>query len=170
MSAKDKDQEPGTFMIQACRCRRCGGLLTSKEGVRNGIGHVCRMKALREMPDPNQVTVFDVLGDKSRRHPWRYSRKRRRFGRRHFAARHNVCDSFSGREEMSAKDKDQEPGTFMIQACRCRRCGGLLTSKEGVRNGIGHVCRMKALREMPDPNQVTVFDVLGDKEENTHEK
>lgn len=50
---------------------------------------------------------------------------------------------------MSAKDKDQEPGTFMIQACRCR---------------------MKALREMPDPNQVTVFDVLGDKEENTHEK
>ena len=71
---------------------------------------------------------------------------------------------------MSAKDKDQEPGTFMIQACRCRRCGGLLTSKEGVRNGIGHVCRMKALREMPDPNQVTVFDVLGDKEENTHEK
>ena len=73
---------------------------------------------------------------------------------------------------MSAKDKDQEPGTFMIQACRCRRCGGLLTSKEGVRNGIGHVCRMKALREMPNPNpnQVTVFDVLGDKEENTHEK
>ena len=56
------------------------------------------------------------------------------------------------------------------QDCRCRRCGGLLTSKEGVRNGIGHVCRMKALREMPDPNQVTVFDVLGDKEENTHEK
>ena len=65
---------------------------------------------------------------------------------------------------MSAKDKDQEPGTFMIRACRC------LTSKEGVRNGIGHVCRMKALREMPDPNQVTVFDVLDDKEENTHEK
>lgn len=82
----------------------------------------------------------------------------------------HVCDSVSGREEMSAKDKDQEPGTFMIQACRCRRCGGLLTSKEGVRNGIGHVCRMKALREMPDPNQVTVLDVLGDKEENTHEK
>ena len=71
---------------------------------------------------------------------------------------------------MSATDKDREPGTFMIQACRCRRCGGLLTSKEGVRNGIGHVCRMKALREMPDPNQVTVFDVLNDKEGNTHEK
>lgn len=71
---------------------------------------------------------------------------------------------------MSAKDKDQETGTFMIQACRCRRCGGLLTSKESVRNGIGHVCRMKALREMPDPNQVTVFDVLDDKEGNTHEK
>lgn len=71
---------------------------------------------------------------------------------------------------MSAPDKDRGPGTFMIQACRCRRCGGLLTSKEGIRNGIGHVCRMKALREMPDPNQVTVFDVLNDKEENTHEK
>ena len=91
-------------------------------------------------------------------------------GRRHFEAHHHGCNSVSGRGEMSAKDKDQEPGTFMIQACRCRRCGGLLTSKEGVRNGIGHVCRMKALREMPDPNQVTVFDVLGDKEENTHEK
>ena len=74
------------------------------------------------------------------------------------------------RQPVSDKDKDREPGTFMIQACRCRRCGGLLTSKEGVRNGIGHVCRMKALREMPDPNQVTVFDVLNDKEENTHEK
>lgn len=84
--------------------------------------------------------------------------------------KHIGCNSVSGRGEMSAKDKDQVPGTFMIQACRCRRCGGLLTSKEGVRNGIGHVCRMKALREMPDPNQVTVFDVLGDKEENTHEK
>lgn len=71
---------------------------------------------------------------------------------------------------MSAPDKDRGPGTFMIQACRCRRCGGLLTSKEGVRNGIGHVCRMKTLREMPDPNQVTVFDVLNDKEENTHAK
>ena len=29
MSAKDKDREPDTFMIQACRCRRCGGLLLS---------------------------------------------------------------------------------------------------------------------------------------------
>lgn len=81
-----------------------------------------------------------------------------------------VAIPFPGGGEMSAKDKDRELDTFMIQACRCRRCGGLLTSKEGVRNGIGHVCRMKALREMPDPNQVTVFDVLGDKEENTHEK
>ena len=30
MSAKDKDQEPGTFMIQACRCRRCGGLSSNR--------------------------------------------------------------------------------------------------------------------------------------------
>ena len=45
-----------------------------------------------------------------------------------------------------------------------------LAAMKSVHDGIGHVCRMKALREMPDPNQVTVFDVLGDKEENTHEK
>ena len=30
MSAKDKDQEPGTFMIQACRCRRCGALSSNR--------------------------------------------------------------------------------------------------------------------------------------------
>lgn len=107
---------------------------------------------------------------RSRRHPRRFACEWPGTGRRHFEAHHHGCNSVSGRGEMSAKDKDQEPGTFMIQACRCRRCGGLLTSKEGVRNGIGHVCRMKALREMPDPNQVTVFDVLGDKEESTHEK
>lgn len=81
-----------------------------------------------------------------------------------------VVIPFPGGEKRAPRTKTRSPARFMIQACRCRRCGGLLTSKEGVRNGIGHVCRMKALREMPDPNQVTVFDVLGDKEENTHEK
>ena len=138
-------------------------------GIQDGLNfYGQQFKNLVESFPAVDAPIFHEI--RSRRHPRRYSRKRRRFGRRHFAARHHVCDSVSGREEMSAKDKDQEPGTFMIQACRCRRCGGLLTSKEGVRNGIGHVCRMKALREMPDPNQVTVFDVLGDKEENTHEK
>ena len=34
MSAKDKDQEPGTFMIQACRCRRCGGRTFTLERMR----------------------------------------------------------------------------------------------------------------------------------------
>ena len=34
MSAKDKDQEPGTFMIQACRCRRCGGRTFALERIR----------------------------------------------------------------------------------------------------------------------------------------
>lgn len=125
---------------------------------------------IQTFPGTDAPIFLAAMKSRSRQHPRRYARERPGTGRRHFAARHHDCGSDSGREEMSAPDKDREPGTFMIQACRCRRCGGLLTSKEGVRNGIGHVCRMKALREMPDPNQVTVFDVLNDKEENTHEK
>lgn len=129
------------------------------------------MRKVYENPTENVMQQgLNFSASSSRAFPRRFACEWPGTGRRHFEAHHHGYNSVSGRGEMSAKDKDQEPGTFMIQACRCRRCGGLLTSKEGVRNGIGHVCRMKALREMPDPNQVTVFDVLGDKEENTHEK
>ena len=49
------------FMVKARRCKRCGGLLTSTEAVRDGYGHVCKMKELGErkakMPLPGQMTV-----------------------------------------------------------------------------------------------------------------
>lgn len=53
------------FTIKARRCKRCGGLLTSKQAVEEGYGHVCKMKAHAEAeaakPDPNQINLFDVF-------------------------------------------------------------------------------------------------------------
>ncbi len=61
--------EPETFIIKARRCKRCGGLLTSKQAVEDGYGHVCKMKTRAEeraaQPDPNQLTLFDALGDEA---------------------------------------------------------------------------------------------------------
>lgn len=64
----DNKREPGEiFRIEACRCRRCGGLLTSKEAIKHGMGRTCMMKAkaekLARKPDPNQV-VFEGFFDK----------------------------------------------------------------------------------------------------------
>lgn len=61
----DKERiEPETFIIKARRCKRCGGLLTSKQAVEDGYGHVCKMKEAAEkraaIPDPNQLTLFDT--------------------------------------------------------------------------------------------------------------
>ncbi len=53
------------FIIQARRCKRCGGLLTSAEALKDGYGHVCRMKTreeeLQKAPDPNQINLFESL-------------------------------------------------------------------------------------------------------------
>jgi len=47
------------FMVKARRCKRCGGLLTSAQAVRDGYGHVCKMKELGEQeakrPFPGQM-------------------------------------------------------------------------------------------------------------------
>lgn len=40
--------EDEIFQISARRCRRCGGLLTSKASIRDGYGHSCKMKIKRE--------------------------------------------------------------------------------------------------------------------------
>ena len=57
------------FTIKARKCKRCGGLLTSKQAVEDGYGHVCKMKTRAEEraaePDPNQLTLFDALGDEA---------------------------------------------------------------------------------------------------------
>lgn len=36
------------FTIPARRCKRCGGLLTSKQGLRDGYGPCCLQKMRRE--------------------------------------------------------------------------------------------------------------------------
>lgn len=57
--------ESEIFTVKARRCKRCGGLLTSKQAVEEGYGHVCKMKTLEEestaKPDPNQLTFFNLM-------------------------------------------------------------------------------------------------------------
>lgn len=58
------------FTIKARRCKRCGGLLTSKKAVKDGYGHTCKMKVRAEAeatkPDPNQLVIFGVLEDENK--------------------------------------------------------------------------------------------------------
>ncbi len=55
--------ENETFMIQARRCQRCGGILISKNGIDEGYGHVCKKKMLQEktaaLPIFGQINLFD---------------------------------------------------------------------------------------------------------------
>jgi hypothetical protein len=67
MSEKDDRDEDVTeaFLVKARRCKRCGGLLTSAEAVRDGYGHVCKMKTLAEQrerdPIPGQMDLSDFF-------------------------------------------------------------------------------------------------------------
>lgn len=58
------------FTIKARRCKRCGGLLTSKKAVKDRYGHTCKIKAHAEAeaakPDPNQLVIFGVLEDENK--------------------------------------------------------------------------------------------------------
>lgn len=42
------DKSSEVFQIPARRCKRCGGLLTSEQALRDGYGHTCKMKTRRE--------------------------------------------------------------------------------------------------------------------------
>lgn len=60
---KTENNNDEVFTIKARRCKRCGGLLTSTFGVREGYGHVCKKKAKEDeeknkLPE-NQMTFFD---------------------------------------------------------------------------------------------------------------
>lgn len=59
--ARDSDLGD-VFMVRACRCKRCGGLLTSAQAVADGYGHVCKMKELQKQQDreelKNQYSLF----------------------------------------------------------------------------------------------------------------
>jgi hypothetical protein len=51
------------FTIKARRCKRCGGILTSKAAVEEGYGHVCKMKTHAEeeakKPLDGQMNLLD---------------------------------------------------------------------------------------------------------------
>lgn len=64
------EERPEIFTVRACRCRRCGGILVSNDGVENGIGPVCLAKEKedreRRKPDPNQMKLWeDEYGEHS---------------------------------------------------------------------------------------------------------
>lgn len=42
---ENKVGNPEIFTIKATRCKRCGGILLSEFGLKNGMGHVCKKKA-----------------------------------------------------------------------------------------------------------------------------
>lgn len=59
------------FTIKARRCKRCGGILTSRQAIEDGYGHTCKIKARAEEearePDPNQLSIFDFsAGEKNK--------------------------------------------------------------------------------------------------------
>ncbi len=60
-------------------------------------------------------------------------------------------------------------GIFYVQACRCKRCGRLLTSKEAIERGYGCQCAARAKKEegdqKPIPGQMELFDFISDEQE-----
>ena len=57
----DQGEDDEVFTVLARRCKRCGGLLTSKQAVADGYGHVCKIKAFEEArtkrPIEGQLTL-----------------------------------------------------------------------------------------------------------------
>lgn len=61
-----------------------------------------------------------------------------------------------GLSRIPATGDTEEDGTFTITARRCKRCGGILTSRKAVAEGYGHVCKMKTLGERQVPGQMSL--------------
>ncbi len=57
-----KYEKPEVFQVKATRCQRCGGILLSEFGLKNGMGYVCKRKTDEEAAavevDENQITLF----------------------------------------------------------------------------------------------------------------
>lgn len=55
------------FKIAARRCRRCGGILTSAQGLRDGYGPCCLRKAQEEEAQRREeeklVSLFDLAAE-----------------------------------------------------------------------------------------------------------
>lgn len=55
-----EDVEPEIFVLEARKCKRCGGILTSAKAVRNGYGHVCLQKTKAEEKFKEiQISLFE---------------------------------------------------------------------------------------------------------------
>ena len=56
---------PDTFIVEACKCKRCGRILISKDAVKKGMGCTCEAKAKAEeearKPFPGQIDIFDWI-------------------------------------------------------------------------------------------------------------
>ena len=51
----DDKNEGEIFMVRARRCKRCGGLLTSRQAVADGYGHTCKLKERGEYESRQQL-------------------------------------------------------------------------------------------------------------------
>ncbi len=58
----EENKAEDVFMISARKCKRCGGILTSKEAVANGFGHTCLKKEKQEKAEKEinerQISLF----------------------------------------------------------------------------------------------------------------
>ena len=66
-------EEMNIFMIRARRCKRCGGILTSEQGLRDGYGPCCLRKAREEEAQRREeeklVSLFDLADEGSEARP-----------------------------------------------------------------------------------------------------
>ena len=62
-----REEPDEIFVVKARRCRRCGGLLTSAQALRDGYGHSCKIKM--EIEEANrrmqklQISLFGEDGE-----------------------------------------------------------------------------------------------------------
>ena len=60
-------KEMNIFTIRARRCKRCGGILTSEQGLRDGYGPCCLRKAREEEAQRREeeklVSLFDLAAE-----------------------------------------------------------------------------------------------------------
>lgn len=62
-------EEVNIFMIRARRCKRCGGILTSEQGLRDGYGPCCVRKMQeaerQKQEEARLITLFDLEKEES---------------------------------------------------------------------------------------------------------
>lgn len=64
-----------------------------------------------------------------------------------------------------------DPDIFQIKARKCLRCGGLLTSRDGIRTGYGPCCLRKLRIEEADRKMMAAqFSLFQETEETDHGK